>query len=165
MRTDYSKEVEIIYPFWEIPSFVGNNLIDMVTCPIGIDSKGFFCKVKVRSSAAKEKLIEVNGFFDTGASRTCISKRVIEILNPEKNGQSVYTVFEGGYRIVDKYKVDVFIENVNSEFQINALSAPDNDRGIDVIIGLDIICLGELSITKDIEGKSVLKFDDPVLPK
>jgi len=155
--------VEIIYPFLEISSFVGNNLIDMVTCPIGIESKGFFCKVKIRSSAVKEKLIEVNGFFDTGASRTCISKNVIEILKPEKNGTSGYTVFESGFRLVDKYKVDLFIENVNSEFQINALSAPDNDRGIDVIIGLDIICLGELLITKDKEGNSVLKYNCPTL--
>ena len=97
--------------------------------------------------------------WDTGATGTCISKELVQKLNLQPIGmQQIQT--PSGTAIVNQYKMHIVL---NNEIIIQNVSVIDSEIGnqkIDVLIGMDIITLGDFGIS-NFENKTQFSFRLP----
>ncbi len=100
-----------------------------------------------------------NAVWDTGATHTCISKKIRETLDLVPIGETE-TGTAGGLIKVKRYLVDILLPN---DLIINNLQVIEVDlmsSGCDVLIGMDVITLGDFSLT-NFTNKTVLSFRTP----
>ena len=102
--------------------------------------------------------INAKSLVDTGANCSCISKRIANYLNLMPI--DVVTInTPSGSAIVNVYAIDIVI---NNEVQIMDVRVCDSDignQGIDLLLGTDIISLGNLNITNN--DKTIFSFEIP----
>lgn len=95
-----------------------------------------------------------NGLWDTGATNTVITQKVVDDLGLKPVGK-VKTYHADGSSIVDQYIVNVILPNtIGFSFltvTVGKLS------GFDILIGMDIIGCGEFSIRHE-DGCSIFEF-------
>ena len=107
----------------------------------------------------KDNMMPVKAQWDTGATGTCISKELVNKMNLIPTGKlKIHT--PSGEGIVNKYMVDLVL---NKELIIKNLPVIDSEigaQGIDVLIGMDIISLGDFAIS-NFEGKTQFSFRIP----
>lgn len=122
-------------------------------------------KVKVSAnkelfSEAKEK--EFNAIWDTGATNTAISKKVVEACGLIPTGQATSNTANGEC-VVNTYLIDVGLpNNVNiTNIQATEFTAVE---GADLLIGMDIMGLGDLAIS-NYQGKTCFSFRVPSLAR
>lgn len=99
-----------------------------------------------------------SGIWDTGATGSVITKKVIENLSllPVDRTQ-VNTA--NGVRESNVYLVNIALP---SNVGFKGLPVTEGDIGeIDVLIGMDIICLGDFAITHEAEGDLVMSYQTP----
>lgn len=97
--------------------------------------------------------------WDTGATNTCISKRVAEKLGLIPNGkENVYTA--GGEIEVDIYVIDIILPGNIFMKGIEALCV-DLEETTDVLVGMDIICQGDFIITNTDKQNTSFTFRIP----
>ena len=105
----------------------------------------------------------VNAHWDTGAEISCVSRRLIRSIQPKPQGCSVVAGVSGETTSFD-FVVDIMLA---PEFHIrnvevcSALLARDD---IDLIIGMDIISMGDLAIS-NYDGRPTLSFRIPSLER
>ena len=105
----------------------------------------------------------VNAQWDTGAEISCVSRRLIRSIQPKPQGCSVVAGVSGETTSFD-FVVDIMLA---PEFHIrnvevcSALLARDD---IDLIIGMDIISMGDLAIS-NYDGRPTLSFRIPSLER
>lgn len=84
--------------------------------------------------------------WDTGASGSCISEKIAKKLNLIPIGkQKIFT--PAGERIVNVYLIDIILPN---KVTVKSVAVCDSDielQGLDMLIGMDIIALGDFTIT------------------
>lgn len=98
--------------------------------------------------------------WDTGATHTCISKNVVSQLGLTPIGQRP-TQTPSGRKIVNEYRVDIKLQNENVLLKnIFVIDSEIGDQGIDVLIGMNIINLGDFSVSI-FQGKTVFSFRAP----
>jgi len=96
--------------------------------------------------------------WDTGATGSVISKRVVKELDLQPTGKLQMFHAGGGGDYVNSYSVNIFLPN-NTVFYIkNATEAELN--GTDVLIGMDIISSGDFAVTTS-KGKTKFSFQVP----
>jgi len=109
---------------------------------------------------ATQKQIKINqyqGIWDTGATNSVITKKVIDELELKPTGaKEVYHA--QGKTIANSYLVNIILPNQVTIFAINVTEGVLNE--IDVLIGMDIITLGDFSITNK-NRKTVMSFRVP----
>lgn len=95
--------------------------------------------------------------WDTGATDTIISQKVVEALGLVPVGKCN---IEGIGGIVDafEYKISIYIEGKMKFAEITALAS--EDCGYDLIIGMDVIGLGDFAITNK-DGQTWFAFRHP----
>lgn len=107
----------------------------------------------------KENIIPVKTQWDTGATGTCISKDLVRKLGLVPTGMvKVHT--PSGIGVMNKYMINLIL---NNEVRISNLSVMDSEigkQGIDVLIGMDIISLGDFAIS-NFDGKTQFSFRLP----
>ena len=101
----------------------------------------------------------VQALWDTGASRTCISDALAASLNLLPDGQTEVTVADSNTRLSNEYCVQITMGKFTLPF-IRVCELPMQNSGHDVIIGMDFMSKGDLSIT-NYKGKTVLTFREP----
>lgn len=118
---------------------------------------------KVKVSANKElfndaKEEEFIGIWDTGATNTAISSKVVEKCGLIPTGKATVNT-ANGENIVNTYIVDIGLpNNVNiNGVQVNEFTAVE---GSDLLIGMDIMGIGDLAIS-NYEGKTSFSFRIP----
>lgn len=96
--------------------------------------------------------------WDTGASNTLISKRIVEVLKLIPIGESHISGYNEGVDIMNAYLVhiglptgDIITDVIVSEFDTNEY---------DMVIGMDVICKGDFAITNKNE-KTTFSFRIP----
>lgn len=96
--------------------------------------------------------------WDTGATKSCITQRIADDLGLVSVGRaSIGTA--NGYADVDTYFVHIGLPN--GVMIPNVLvSCADLGANIDILIGMDIISLGDFSIT-NVKGKTLFSFRIP----
>ena len=84
--------------------------------------------------------------WDTGATCTCISDRLATVLSLEKIG---YTRIQtpSGFSDVKRYLVNIGLPNKTTIENIVVCDSKIGEQGFDVLIGMDIITLGDFAVS------------------
>lgn len=99
-----------------------------------------------------------NAIWDTGASKSCISKRVVDYLHLIPVGKSSISTANG---LADTNTYFVNIGLPNSVMIPNIIvSCADLGNSLDILIGMDIITYGDFSIT-NYNGRTTFSFRIP----
>lgn len=102
---------------------------------------------------------QVRAIWDTGATASVITESVVAALALKPTGMShVHTA--SGPTIQNTYIVDIVLPNKLQVKDVTVTGAPVLSSGCEVLIGMDIICLGDFSIT-NFEGKTCMSFRFP----
>lgn len=119
------------------------------------------CKVN-RPFVPNETDEEVDALWDTGATCTCISESLAQKLGLAHDDETTLTV--GDNRVVDSrvYSVQIMLGDFIIPY-IRVSSLPGSDTH-DVIIGMDVISNGDLSIS-NYKGKTVITFREPSIAR
>lgn len=125
--------------------------------------------VQVLTSSAEQKIIgtpikigSAMALWDTGATMSGITKRLANMLGLEPFSMTSITTAGGVVSDVPVYKIDFILSNENSFgfpnnvsldvennvhfFNINVTELPNNNS-FDFLVGMDVITLGDFSIT------------------
>lgn len=105
------------------------------------------------------RICNVVAQWDTGAMGTCISKTVVERLSLAPISRvNVYT--PSGERTLDAYVIDVRLPNNLLIKNVRAVGGEIAGQGIDILIGMDIIGLGDFAVT-NYNRQTVFSFRFP----
>lgn len=98
------------------------------------------------------------GVWDTGATGSCITQRIVDDLKLTPIGKSQIST-ANGLKIVNTYLVDVGLPN-NVIIPNIVVSCADLGSDLDLLIGMDIISLGDFAIT-NVNGRTTFSFRLP----
>lgn len=97
--------------------------------------------------------------WDTGATGTCVSKELANKLNLIPLGiQQIHT--PSGIGIVKRYKTDIVLNNELIIQNIDVIDSEIGSQGIDILIGMNIIKLGDFGIS-NYNGQTHFSFRIP----
>lgn len=99
--------------------------------------------------------------WDTGATKTCISSAVVDRLGLIPTGQTMIKT-PSGEKIFSLYVVDVLLRNNVIVKDIQVIGSEIGGQNIDLLIGMDIIGLGDFAVTNK-DGNTVFTFRIPSL--
>jgi predicted aspartyl protease len=102
--------------------------------------------------------VDVYALVDTGASNTCVSKRLADRLNLEVIGDGMMDTAGGLYE-TNQYYIDLLMRNNVSFTDIRAMEFTSN-KMFDILIGMDILTLGDFAIT-NANHRTVISFRVP----
>ena len=102
--------------------------------------------------------IKAKAVWDTGATNTCISSRIATSLNLIPISKAKISGVTGDV-IVNVYLVDIYLPNKVIIPNVT-VSEPPSLSSCDILIGMDIIRIGDFSIT-NAEGKTWFSFRMP----
>ena len=97
--------------------------------------------------------------WDTGATRTCVSKAVIDRLGLIPVGQNMVRT-PSGEKMLPMYVVDVLLRNNVLVKDALVMGSEIGGQGIDILIGMDIIGMGDFAVT-NVNGNTVFSFRIP----
>ena len=103
------------------------------------------------------RFLKFNGLWDTGASHSAISTKVVEDLNLKPIGKST-VVHAAGQHLVDVFMINIVLPNSIAFPMIRASNLVLT--GMDILIGMDIINQGDFAIT-NLNGISKMSFAIP----
>lgn len=111
-------------------------------------------------------IIEANGInlpvivqWDTGASGTCISKKVVSDFNLIPIGK-INAHTPSGIGIMNQYMINLVLNNEVIFINWLVMDSEIGRQGIDVLIGMDIISNGDFAIS-NYEGRTQFSFRLP----
>ena len=129
-----------------------NNKVGVLTTPIGIYTTNRFNK------EFKPFKKVYTALWDTGSNISVISFELAEKLNLEPIGE-IHVDTAGGHIVMNKYRISINLPNhLNIEDII--VSSGKLGPGIDLLIGMDIITLGDFSIS-NYNNKTMFSFVFP----
>ena len=102
---------------------------------------------------------EFIAIWDTGAMRTVITEKVVQAIKCTQIGVT-YMVGVGGDPIrAGVYDIDLRLPNRATLNKIKVASLPKLE-GCDILIGMDVINLGDFAVTHD-EGNTIMSYSMP----
>lgn len=109
--------------------------------------------------ANNEEMHTSSAQWDTGATKTCISQAVIDRLGLIPVGQTMVKT-PSGERMLSMYVVDILLRNNVIVSDILVIGSEIGNQGIDLLIGMDIIGLGDFAVT-NLNGLTQFTFRLP----
>lgn len=103
--------------------------------------------------------IKVNAIWDTGASATAITQNVVDKLGLQPTGVTNVST-ANGTALQNTYIVDVGLPNKVKVGDLTVTAAAAFSGGCDVLIGMDVIGLGDFSVTNH-NGSTCMSFRIP----
>lgn len=129
-----------------------NGLANVLSSPVEL-SEAFDPK----SGDPLPKIFNFNSIWDTGASGSVITPRVVSELNLESIDE-ITTYTANGDRQSNVYLVNIYLPN---KVAFSGVRVTDGDIfGTDVLIGMDIITCGDFAVT-NVAGKTCMSFQLP----
>jgi len=132
-----------------------------------MDERAFTCEYnKLSNRLITEANVVYNGskstvtaLWDTGATRTCISKEVVSSLQLIPLGkQKIHT--PSGYSVSSTYQVDIILPNKVGARNVVVIDSEIGTQNIGVLIGMDLISQGDFAVSS-FNGKTVFTFRVP----
>ena len=115
--------------------------------------------INVSEIYCNENSIKVKSLWDTGATISCISKKVVTELSLIPFGrQEIHT--PSGKGIVNTYLVDIHLPNDVVIHGVQVCDSSIGDQGIDLLVGMDIIAKGDFAVS-NYRGKTRFTFRLP----
>jgi predicted aspartyl protease len=109
------------------------------------------------------KRFKTKGIIDTGATNSVITKEVVDALELAQTGLTHVNTASESQKEVKTYTLDIFLK---SDVRVQAVQVSEGnisaEHGFHCLIGMDIICLGDFSIT-NLNGKTCFSFRIPSL--
>ena len=102
--------------------------------------------------------VDIYALIDTGATATCISKSLAKKLKLKVVGQGMMNTASGMQK-TNQYLIDLQMQNNISFENIRAVEFIGNNK-FDILIGMDILMLGDLAIT-NAKQQTVTSFRIP----
>ena len=97
--------------------------------------------------------------WDTGATNSCISMQVVQALSLIATGQKDIST-PSGRDTVNTYLVNITLPNNVVIPDIEVCDSKIGNQGLDLLVGMDIINQGDLSVT-NFNGQTVFSFCTP----
>jgi len=104
-----------------------------------------------------------NAIWDTGATNSVITKKVVSDLSLKPFSKRKVSGLHGD-KVVDVYYVDIFLQNGVCVDNVVVFSTESFGGDADILIGMDIISLGDFSVTQD-KGRTVMSYRNPSIKK
>ena len=121
--------------------------VSYIYAPTDLSNGGQVRRVRIQRS-----------LWDTGASVSLISSRVAKVLGLESIGKSGVSGYNEGIDVKDTYLIHIGLPTRDIVTDIMAMEF-DSDE-YDVVIGMDVICHGDLAITNQ-NDKTTFSFRIP----
>ena len=102
---------------------------------------------------------KVSALWDTGATRSCVSTKVATDLNLISTGKNLIKT-PSGQKEVNTYLVDIGLPNNVNIKDLIVCDSDIGDQGLDMLIGMDIIGLGDFSVSNYL-GKTTFSVRIP----
>lgn len=93
-----------------------------------------------------DKIFNGTALWDTGATSSCISQKVINTMGLIATGQMNVLTPQGSMQ-VGTYLVDIFLPNKVLIKDVSVCGSNIDNQNLDMLIGMDIISLGDFAIT------------------
>lgn len=106
----------------------------------------------------KQPISDIKALWDTGATGSVISKKIVESLLLKPTGMTQSSGVHG-VKTVNTYEVDIFLPNNVVIPEVTVIEST-NLKNFDVLIGMNIITLGDFAISNR-DGKTVFSFRMP----
>ena len=133
------------------------SLAEALQSPCGISKAATI--EELNSGKPHPQMVEYNAIWDTGATRTSISQKVVDELGLETVGFGTnYTA--GGPVTATMHKINIMLP-MGVGISSLLVSCSDLD-GPDVLIGMDVITKGDFAVT-NVNGKTTFSFRIPSL--
>lgn len=113
---------------------------------------------KTRGTEPERQKEQYRAIWDTGATNTCITRRVAEQLGLEPTGKARVSGVHG-VKEVPKYLINLYLPN-NVNFAGISATEAEIGNNIDVLIGMDVISHGDLAIS-NFNGRTIFSFRVP----
>ena len=105
--------------------------------------------------------VKTKAIWDIGATNTVITKEVVSKLCLVSSGFTQVNTASENNKTTNTYVVDL---KLKSDVTVSAVQVTEgvilSEKGIDCLLGMDIITLGDFSIT-NFEGKTIMSFRIP----
>ena len=111
------------------------------------------------SVMAGKKTIKATALWDTGATSSCVSERVVKELNPPLRGKTTIRT-PSGEDVANIYEVNILLPNKVNVERTLVIESKIGNQGIDVLIGMDIIAIGDFAVS-NFDGKTSFTFRIP----
>lgn len=106
-----------------------------------------------------EKAVNALALWDTGATTTCISSKVVDDLGLVPTGKMNIKTPSGETQ-VNTYLIDIILPNKVRMASVDVCDSEIGNQGIDVLIGMNIILMGDFAVS-NYNGKTVFTFRYP----
>lgn len=123
-------------------------------------------KQEICNTLKSEVTIHYNGksittiaLWDTGATNSCVSKKVVSDLGLVMTGKAPMKT-PSGQRLANTYLVDVTLPNDVPVPDLMVCDSEIGSQGIGMLIGMDIINKGDFTVSNH-QGKTVFSFRMP----
>ena len=117
--------------------------------------------VEITAVGNPSQSVKTKAIWDTGATNTVITKEVVAKLGLIATGFTEVNTASETNRRTNTYLVDI---KLKADLTVSAVQVTEgvilSEKGIDCLLGMDIISLGDFSIT-NFEGKTWLSFRIP----
>ena len=107
--------------------------------------------------------VTAKALWDTGATGTVISENIVRKLNLIATGKNSMKT-PSGEDIVNTYLVDIVLPNQVVVNNVIVCDSKIGDQGIDVLVGMNIITLGDFAVS-NFHGSTVFSFRVPSVKK
>ena len=108
---------------------------------------------------AGERTTKAKALWDTGATNSCISERVVKELKPPLRGKTTMKT-PSGEETANVYEVNILLPNKVNFEKTPVIESKIGNQGIDVLIGMDIIVNGDFAVS-NFDGKTTFTFRVP----
>jgi predicted aspartyl protease len=114
------------------------------------------------SGNPKPERIEFNACWDTGATKTVITPRVVEAcgLKPLRRIKRIFTQGVDGLEKSEAYEINLSLPRNITIHELTVVLKNPGKVWWDVLIGMDLISIGEFSV-KNVNGKTEWSFSVP----
>ena len=142
---------------FQVLTLLSQGTAESIVMPVIVMQSNLLCKRFDLSS----EVVDVYALIDTGATATCISKTLAKKLKLKVIGQSMMNT-AGGLKKANRYIIDLKLPNEISFENVRAVEFIGNTN-FDILIGMDILMLGDLAIT-NAEKRTMTSFRVPPAP-
>ena len=139
-------------------TLIANGRINEIPTDIGI-SEPLLDKTIKRSDPRIKK---IRAIWDTGATGSVITKETSESINLKPFALTNVRHYGGSTENVNVYLVNIYLPNYVLIRDVKVSECENTNGRFDALIGMDIITLGDFSITNR-NGKSVVSYQFPSL--
>lgn len=132
-----------------------NNITNAIICDVGITALRELHTIK------ESEILYLKALWDTGATNSVVTKDTAKRLGLVPTGKTIVH-HAGGESEVNVFQVQLFLP---MKVTVNArVTECDDSTQFGLIIGMDIICAGDFSITNS-DGKTTFSFRMPSIEK